>query len=73
MSELEKRRRRGRSVLTLSFIFVFRKGLNRMKETTNLLIMDKGVLTDEVTTKQIFQHLEIGHLKYVLEHFMPDE
>lgn len=44
-----------------------------MKEVATFLSMDKSFLNDESTISAIFSTLTITQLKYLVEHFKPDE
>mmetsp|Transcript_8537 Transcript_8537/g.11795 ORF Transcript_8537/g.11795 Transcript_8537/m.11795 type:complete len:1108 (-) Transcript_8537:45-3368(-) len=49
------------------------KQFNHIKEAVNLLLMDKTIVGDEETVKQIFSHLNLIQIKHVLDRFKPDE
>jgi len=49
------------------------KQLNYVKESANLLIMDKSIMSDSSIIKQIFTHLNVLQIRHIVERFKPDE
>lgn len=47
--------------------------MNHTKEAVNLLVMDKYIVGDEKMLQEIFSHLNPNQIKYLLEHFTPDD
>lgn len=47
--------------------------LGFIKEAANLLVMDKSIMGDEETRKQIFTKLNILQISYIMKYFEPDE
>lgn len=44
-----------------------------MKDAVNLLVMDKSIVADESTVTEIFSHINMIQIKYIIERFKPDE
>jgi len=47
--------------------------LGFIKEAANLLVMDKSIMGDEETRKQIFTKLNILQISYIMKYFEPDD
>eukprot|EP01119_Soliformovum_irregulare_P025369 TRINITY_DN9371_c0_g2_i1.p1 TRINITY_DN9371_c0_g2~~TRINITY_DN9371_c0_g2_i1.p1 ORF type:complete len:718 (+),score=237.13 TRINITY_DN9371_c0_g2_i1:373-2526(+) len=47
--------------------------MHHTKETANLLVLDKSLLEDETTTKEIYSHLNIIQIEHIVRSFRTDE
>lgn len=44
-----------------------------MKDAVNLLVMDKSIVSDEAAVREIFSHINMIQIKYIIDRFKPDE